>query len=117
MEAEKFLKTLKEAIPVGVRPQMKGEWVQICDALQLPSAGSVAEMMESVYTEKGIMLEALRIGREAERKHKMETGAEGGNVSVLKKLLNVITESNENTNAMLQHSVVIDEKRHQAEVE
>ena len=38
-------------------------------------------MIESVYTKKGIMLEALRVGREAERKHKMETGAEGGNVS------------------------------------
>ena len=76
MEPEAFLQTLKEAIPVGVRPQNKGEWVQICDALQLLSTGSVAEMMELVYTEKGIMLEALRLGRGAERKHKMEKGAE-----------------------------------------
>jgi hypothetical protein len=88
-----------------------------CDALQLPSDGTVAEMIESVYTEKGIMLEALRVGREAEMKHRMETGAEGGNVSVLEKWLTVITGSNGNTYAMLQRLVVIDEKRHQLEIE
>ena len=72
-------------------------------------------MFESVYTEKGIMLSEHRSGIGRARKQRTE-GAEGG-VSVLKDLLTVITDSNSNTQAMLERSVGIEEKRHELEVE
>ena len=116
MEPQEFLRVLDEVMPAGVKPQTRAEWVHICETLQLPTTGNVAEMIESVYTEKGMMIQAHRTGRGPEEKHKEPKGAEGG-VSILKDLLTVITESNENTHAMLQRSVGIEKQRHQLEVE
>ena len=62
------------------------------------------------------MLEAFHTGGGAKKEHKMEIGTEGG-VSILKELLTVISEGNENTHAMLQRSVTTEERRHQIEVE
>ena len=116
MEPQEFLHVLDEVIPAGVKPQTRAEWVDICETLDLPTVRNVAELIESVYTEKGMMLYAHRTGRSPEEEHKMTESAEGG-VSILKDLLTVITESNENTHAMLERSVGIEEKRHQLEVE
>jgi hypothetical protein len=103
-------------MPAGVKPQTRVEWVHICETLQLPTTGNVAELVESVYTEKGIMIQAHRTDRGPEKKHKESEGAEGG-VLVLNELLTVITDSNQNTQAMLQRSVSIEEQRHQLEIE
>jgi hypothetical protein len=116
MELQEFHRVLEEVIPAGVKPQTRAEWVHICEALELPIGGTVSELIESVYTEKGMMLYALRTGRGPEKKREMTEGAEGG-VSILKNLLTVITESNVNTHAMLERSVGIEEKRHQLELE
>jgi hypothetical protein len=95
MEPQEFLRVLEEVLPPGAKPHTRADWVQICEALDLPTEGSVAEMIESAYTEKCMMLFAHRTGKGPEKKHKTE-GAEGG-VSILKDLLTVITESNVNT--------------------
>ena len=99
MEPQEFLRVLSQVLPSGVRPTTKAEWVQVCEALELPTDVGVAEMIESIYTQKGIMLMAHRTG-EGPEKQKVTEGAEGG-VSILKDLLTVITESNMNTHAML----------------
>ena len=52
MEPREFLQTCEKVIPTGVMSLTKGEWIEICEALQLPTVGSVAELMASVYTEK-----------------------------------------------------------------
>ena len=115
MDPQEFLTIFAEVMPEGVRPHGKPEWIAICGALGLPTDVGVAEMIESVYTEKGIMLSEHRSGMGRERKHRTE-GAEGGE-SVLKELLSVITNSNSNTQAMLERSIGVEEKRHDLEVE
>jgi hypothetical protein len=67
MEPHEFLRVLEEVLPTGSKPHTKAEWVHICEALDLPTDGSVAEMIESVYTEKGMMLFAHRTGRGPEK--------------------------------------------------
>ena len=108
MEPQEFLRILSEVLPSSVRPTTKAEWVQVCEALELPTDVWVAEMVESIYTQKGIMLMAHRTG-EGPDKQNVTEGAEGG-VAILKNLLTVITESNQNTHAMLERSVGIEEK-------
>ena len=97
MDPKDFLSRLEELLPQGKRPQGKAEWVVICEALKLPTDVGVAEMIESVYTEKGLMLSAYREGDGRERRQKIE-GA--GGVAVLKDMLTAITESNLNTQAL-----------------
>ena len=114
MDPKDFLSRLEEVLPPGKRPQGKAEWVIICEALELPTDVGVAEMIESVYTEKGLMLSAYREGVGRERQQKTD-GA--GGVAVLKDMLAAITESNVNTQAMLERSLNIEGKRHEIEVE
>ena len=115
MEPEEFLSTYDVLIPHNVMTLSKAEWTDICTALHLSSDGSVAELMTSVFIEKGKMLELLRTGRRPEHiPHKEMTSKTEG---VLAELIVAMNMGNNTTRAMLQRSIDSDEQRHQKEID
>ena len=103
MEPEEFLSTCDVVIPHNVMTLSKAEWTDICTALHLSSDGSVADMMTSVFIEKGKMIELLRAGRKPEHlSHKeMMSKTEG----VLAELIVAMNMGNDTTRAMLHRSM------------
>ena len=69
MDPHEFLRVFEEVLPAGSRPQAKGDWIHICDKLGLPTNVGVSDMIESVYTERGMMLYAHRTGEFPEKIH------------------------------------------------